>query len=46
MATIKVLIEGYTKKLDNGWKASSTTYLITSNDNKSLQTLVVIVKHC
>lgn len=32
MATIKVLIEGYAKKLDNGWKVSSTTCLITSND--------------
>jgi glyoxylase-like metal-dependent hydrolase (beta-lactamase superfamily II) len=34
MATIKVLIEGYAKQLDNGWKASSTTCLITSNDKK------------
>jgi glyoxylase-like metal-dependent hydrolase (beta-lactamase superfamily II) len=34
LATIKVLIDGYAEKLDNGWKVSSTTCLITSNDKK------------
>lgn len=34
MATIKILIEGYAKLLSNGWKASSTTCLITTNDKK------------
>lgn len=34
MANIKVLIEGYAKKLENGWVASSTVCLITSGDKK------------
>ncbi len=34
MAKIKVLIEGYAKQFDNGWKASSTACLITTNDKK------------
>lgn len=34
MATIKVLIEGYAKELENGWIASSTTCLITTEDKK------------
>lgn len=34
MATVKVLIEGYAKKLETGWVASSTTCLITSGDKK------------
>ncbi|MBU1118866.1 MBL fold metallo-hydrolase [Patescibacteria group bacterium] len=34
MAKIKVLIEGYAKPLDKGWKASCTTCLITTNDKK------------
>jgi glyoxylase-like metal-dependent hydrolase (beta-lactamase superfamily II) len=34
MATIKVLIEGYAKELQNGWVASSTTCLIISGDKK------------
>ena len=34
MATIKILIEGYAKKLENGWIASSTTCLITTGDKK------------
>lgn len=34
MTTIKVLIEGYAKELENGWIASSTTCLITTEDKK------------
>lgn len=34
MAEIKILIEGYCKKLDSGWVASSTVCLITSNGKK------------
>lgn len=34
MATIKVLVEGYAKSLKRGWKASSTTCLITTDDKK------------
>lgn len=34
MAKIKVLIEGYAKPLDKGWKASSTACLITTDDKK------------
>lgn len=34
MAIIKILIEGYAKKLKNGWIASSTACLITSEDKK------------
>lgn len=34
MATIKVLIEGYAKELQNGWVASSTACLIVSGDKK------------
>jgi glyoxylase-like metal-dependent hydrolase (beta-lactamase superfamily II) len=34
MATIKVLIEGYAKKLENGFIASSTTCLVTTRDKK------------
>lgn len=34
MTIIKVLIEGYAKKLDNGFVASSTTCLINSGDKK------------
>ena len=34
MAKIKILIEGYAKKLKKGWRASSTTCLITTEDKK------------
>ena len=34
MAEIKILIEGYAKKLEKGWVASSTCCLITSGDKK------------
>lgn len=34
MAEVKILIEGYAKKLENGWVASSTTCLITTGDKK------------
>lgn len=34
MAEIKILIEGYAKKLEKGWIASSTTCLITSKDKR------------
>lgn len=34
MADIKILIEGYAKKLDNGFLANSTCCLITSEDKK------------
>lgn len=34
MTNIKILIEGYAKPLDRGWKASSTTCLITTDDKK------------
>ena len=34
MAEIKILIEGYAKKLENGWIANSTTCLVTSGDKK------------
>lgn len=34
MTTIKVLIEGYAKELENGWIASSTTCLIMTEDKK------------
>ena len=34
MTTVKVLIEGYAKPLDKGWKANSTVCLITTEDKK------------
>lgn len=34
MAEVKVLIEGYAKKLEKGWVASSTTCLVTSGNKK------------
>ncbi len=34
MAEIKVLIEGYAKKLQNGWVASSTVCLIAANGKR------------
>ncbi len=34
MAKIKVLVEGYARPLDKGWKASSTVCLITTEDKK------------
>jgi len=34
MAEIKVLIEGYAKKLENGWVANATVCLITSGEKK------------
>lgn len=34
MAEVKVLLEGYAKKLDNGWVANSTVCLITTKDKK------------
>jgi len=34
MAEIKILVEGYAKKLKKGWVASSTTCLITSENKK------------
>ncbi len=34
MAKVKVLIEGYAKKNENGWVASSTVCLITTKDKK------------
>lgn len=34
MATVKVLIEGYAKPLDRGWKANSTVCLVTTGDKK------------
>ena len=34
MATVKILIEGYAKKIDNGWIASSTVCLITTGETK------------
>lgn len=34
MAEIKVLVEGYARKLPNGWLASSTVCLITTGDIK------------
>src|SRR3989338_4325534 len=34
MAEVTVLVEGYAKKLENGWIASSTTCLITTGDKK------------
>jgi len=34
MTRIKVLIEGYAKKLKKGWVASSTTCLVTTEDKK------------
>ncbi len=34
MADVKVLIEGYAKKLENGWVASSTTCLVTTEKKK------------
>ena len=34
MATIKILIEGYAKKLEKGWVASSTTCFITTGNKK------------
>lgn len=38
MAEIKVLIEGYAKKLEHGWLASSTVCLITTTDGKKIIT--------
>lgn len=32
MAEVKILIEGYAKKIENGWLANSTVALIKSND--------------
>ena len=34
MAIVKILIEGYARKLNNGWVASSTVCLIKSNGKK------------
>lgn len=34
MAKIKILIEGYASPLDKGWKASSTTCLVTSGNTR------------
>lgn len=34
MATIKILIRGYAKRVKSGWKASATTCLITANNKK------------
>lgn len=34
MADVKILIEGYAKKLENGWVANSTTCLVTTKDKK------------
>jgi len=34
MDKVKVLIEGYAKKIKNGWLASSTTTLVESNSKK------------
>lgn len=34
MAEVKVLLEGYAKKLENGWVANSTVCLIMTNDKK------------
>jgi len=34
MANVKVLVEGYAKPLNKGWKASSTVCLITTGDKK------------
>ncbi|UCG95824.1 MAG: MBL fold metallo-hydrolase [archaeon] len=34
MAQVKVLIEGYAKQTENGWIASSTTCLITTENKK------------
>ena len=34
IATVKVLIEGYAKKLENGFIASSTTCLITTKEHR------------
>ncbi len=36
MANIKILIEGYARKLENGWQASSTVCLITSDAGKKI----------
>lgn len=38
MAKIKILIEGYAKKLDHGWVASSTVCLVTTSDGKKIIT--------
>lgn len=34
MADVKVLIEGYAKKIENGWIAHSTTCLVTTKNKK------------
>ena len=34
MAEVKVLIEGYARKIGTGWQASSTACLVTSGDKK------------
>ncbi len=34
MANVKVLIEGYAKPLDRGWKANSTVCLVTTGDKR------------
>jgi len=34
MAEIKILIEGYARKIDDGWLASSTVTLVKSNNKK------------
>lgn len=36
MATVKVLIEGYAKKIDKGWKANGTCCLVTFGDKKMI----------
>lgn len=38
MATIKILLEGYAKKIKNGWVANSTCCLITTENNKRIIT--------
>ena len=32
MNQVKILIQGYAKEIENGWKASSTVTLIKSGD--------------
>ena len=39
MAEVKVLIEGYAKQIENGWVASSTTCLVTTETKKIITDL-------
>ena len=44
MAEIRILIEGYAQKLENGFRASSTTCLVITEGKRILTDLVATEK--